>query len=190
MHKTELAEELRQCQRELAHVDLNIIDSLGDDEIIDSYITCSCCGEKQVTSDELGDAITEASNVASFFRVVDRLSHHHALMSYQEACEAYFSWAEKIPGQPENPSEGQSEFYDGLWHLENVSGPLVVVTDDSNVIPVGHFFAAYDRLADDGKCDCAGGMEYRRVLREWIDAGQPDDLDEFIVRRANVGPCE
>ena len=37
-----------------------------------------------------------------------------------------------------------------------------------------------------GKCDQYGGAEYRRVFREWIDAGYPLPVAEFIVRRANA----
>jgi hypothetical protein len=53
------------------------------------------------------------------------------------------------------------------------------------------FYDAYDRLADDGKCDSAGGSEYRRVLGEWKAAGRPETgLDAFIVARANIGPFD
>ena len=50
------------------------------------------------------------------------------------------------------------------------------------------FYEAYSRLAADGKCDSAGGMEYIRVLGEWKDAGTPKDIESFIVMRANVAP--
>jgi hypothetical protein len=107
--------------------------------------------------------------------------------SYDQACDAYMKWAKAQPGVPQQPNEGLSKEYDGLWHLENIHGPLAAVTAKGEIVPVGEFFEAYERLAKEGKCDCAGGMEYRRVLREWIE-NKPDDLDEFIVRRANVGP--
>jgi hypothetical protein len=48
MLKTNLANALRQRQYELGEVSRKLIDALSDDQIIDSYITCSCCGEKQV----------------------------------------------------------------------------------------------------------------------------------------------
>jgi len=60
----------------------------------------------------------------------------------------------------------------------NHQGPLAVVLADCAVVPVAEFFATYERLAE------AGGAEYRRVLMEWIEDGQPADLDEFICRRA------
>ena len=107
--------------------------------------------------------------------------------TYEEACEAYFEWATNQLGDPQQPSKSLSEEYYGIWHLENINGPLAAVTRAKEVVPVGEFYAAYERLAEEGKCDGAGGMEYRRVLAEWI-VDQSEDLDEFIHRRANVGP--
>ncbi len=50
------------------------------------------------------------------------------------------------------------------------------------------FWAAYKRLSESGKCDCEGGMECRRVFREWKEAGCPEDLDAFIYVAANTMP--
>lgn len=52
------------------------------------------------------------------------------------------------------------------------------------------FYRAYERLAEEGKCDAAGGREYQRVRQEWKDAGRPDDMDGFIIKRANVSPFD
>jgi hypothetical protein len=41
-------------------------------------------------------------------------------------------------------------------------------------------------LSERGACDAMGGMEYRRVHAEWVAAGQPVQVVDFIVRRANV----
>ena len=35
-------------------------------------------------------------------------------------------------------------------------------------------------------CDGIGGMEYTRVKREWIEAGKPKNISEFISVRANA----
>lgn len=48
------------------------------------------------------------------------------------------------------------------------------------------FLEAYDRLSEHGRCDCPGGMEYKRVLQEWQEAGRPANLDDFIPRHANM----
>lgn len=111
-------------------------------------------------------------------------------LSYEEACNAYFAWADEQPGNSATPNAGISASRDGLWHLADVNGSLVAVTSEGQVVASGEFFAVYERLSKEGKCDIAGGMEYLRVLREWIEDGQPDDLDEFIYRRANIGPYE
>lgn len=50
------------------------------------------------------------------------------------------------------------------------------------------FWLAYERLSESGTCDSPGGVEYARVRAEWIAAGRPDDIEEFICRRANAGP--
>jgi hypothetical protein len=52
------------------------------------------------------------------------------------------------------------------------------------------FYRTYDRLAEDGICDCAGGAEYRRVLAEWLHAGQPEPHSAFICERANSLPLD
>lgn len=51
------------------------------------------------------------------------------------------------------------------------------------------FLALYAALAEHGHCDSAGGMEYRRVVDEWLQAGRPEDAVNFIKRRANVFPA-
>ena len=111
-------------------------------------------------------------------------------MNFQETSAIYYEWAKsQFNRDPDMPKEGLSEEVDGFWHLNNVNGPLTVVTAAGEVIAVGEFYAAYERLAEDGKCDSPGGAEYLRVLHEWIE-DKPDDMEEFIVRRANVGPRE
>lgn len=42
------------------------------------------------------------------------------------------------------------------------------------------FWQAYDRLSRRGACDSPGGMEYRRVKREWVRAGKPRPIARFI----------
>jgi hypothetical protein len=47
------------------------------------------------------------------------------------------------------------------------------------------FWREYERLSELGACDGPGGMEYRRVLADWLRAGQPPWIEEFIRRGAN-----
>ena len=74
MHKADLAHALRQRQHALGEVPGEMIESLSDDEIIDSYITCSCCGEKQVTHRQLRKAIFMAKDADGFFNVCEKLA--------------------------------------------------------------------------------------------------------------------
>jgi hypothetical protein len=50
------------------------------------------------------------------------------------------------------------------------------------------FDAAYERLSDEGECDIPGGLEYQRVLAEWKASGCPEDVEAFIIDRANALP--
>lgn len=52
----------------------------------------------------------------------------------------------------------------------------------------GRFWRVYYRLMMRGYCDSPGGMEYRRVKREWRAAGRPRPIADFIKRAANRGP--
>ena len=74
MLKTDLANGLRQRQYRAGYVNKELVDSLTDDQIIDSYITCSCCGEKQVELDQLPRIILDAQNVEQFFKICDTMS--------------------------------------------------------------------------------------------------------------------
>jgi len=71
MLKVNLADELRQRQYKLGRVSKELIDALTDDQIIDSYITCFCCGEKQVDANQLPQIIADAENMEQFFMVCD-----------------------------------------------------------------------------------------------------------------------
>lgn len=51
---------------------------------------------------------------------------------------------------------------------------------------IWHFEQAWKRLARFGRCDGLGGAEYRRVLREWIEAGWPRRIENFIMLRARL----
>jgi hypothetical protein len=54
MLKSSLAKELKRRQYNLGKAPSHIIRALSDDQIIDCYITCSCCGEKWVLKKPCG----------------------------------------------------------------------------------------------------------------------------------------
>ena len=53
MDRRELAAQLRDRLVRHTHLtDKEVVD-ISDTEVIDAYITCSCCGEKMITSVQL-----------------------------------------------------------------------------------------------------------------------------------------
>jgi hypothetical protein len=54
--------------------------------------------------------------------------------------------------------------------------------------PMYAFDREYQRLSELGVCDVVFGSEHLRVKHEWVIAGQPEDIEAFIRRRANIGP--
>ena len=77
MLKRELAQELRESQYQKKLVAKALVDALTDDQMIDSYITCSDCGEKQVTEQQLPNLIATAKDANEFFRLCDRNTSPH-----------------------------------------------------------------------------------------------------------------
>ena len=77
MDKHQLAQELRQRQYKSGLVARWMIDALADDDIIDSYITCSGCGEKQVDAQHLAIAIDHAQDANQFLHLCDDLANTH-----------------------------------------------------------------------------------------------------------------
>lgn len=49
------------------------------------------------------------------------------------------------------------------------------------------FRAKYAQLSRIGVCDTPGGVEYLRVYLEWVKAGRPAEIANFIRHRANHG---
>lgn len=85
MDKHQLAGQLRQRQRDMGGVERRLIDSLPDDTIIDCYIACSCCGERQVKGSRLVAAIARADDVEDFFRICNEAaSNKHAHRGNEE----------------------------------------------------------------------------------------------------------
>jgi hypothetical protein len=74
--KHQLARRLRQRQHALDSAAPALIDALSDDEIIDSYVTCSCCGERQVEGPRLALAIAQAADDEEFLATCQRLADH------------------------------------------------------------------------------------------------------------------
>lgn len=80
MQKSELANQLRQRQYKHGEIERTIIDALTDDAIIDCYITCSGCWQKQVDESHLPSVIEQASDVDHFFKLCDEHAANHQSM--------------------------------------------------------------------------------------------------------------
>lgn len=66
-----LALQLRQRQYALGHLPRQFIDAVSDEEMIDSYITCSCQRGVQVTPQQIEVAIAEAHDANHFLTICD-----------------------------------------------------------------------------------------------------------------------
>lgn len=80
MTKHQLARQLRRRQYDLGEVGRELIDALSDDAIIDCYVTCNHCGERQVEGRQLEVAVARATSADHFFRLCNqasRDSHTH-----------------------------------------------------------------------------------------------------------------
>ena len=76
MEKSELAECLRARQRAKGKIPVAVIDAASDDRIIDSYITCHHCKEKQISPEKLDLAIVLAFSTEHFFSLCQRMGSH------------------------------------------------------------------------------------------------------------------
>ena len=71
MNKHLLAQQLRQRQYAHGYLPRHLIVAVSDEDMLDSYITCSCCGEKQVTPRQLEVAIAQARDAYHFLMLCD-----------------------------------------------------------------------------------------------------------------------
>jgi hypothetical protein len=74
MTRQQLARELRECQFEYGAVPGNVLYLLTDDQIIESYVTCSCCGERLVSDADLAAAIKNADDSEDFLEMCEEFS--------------------------------------------------------------------------------------------------------------------
>jgi len=74
MEAQSLAQELRQRQYNKGLVAKHLIDTISDDDIIASYITCADCGAVQVNVHTLRAVIKIARNTYHFFNLCDHFA--------------------------------------------------------------------------------------------------------------------
>jgi hypothetical protein len=68
-----LAAELRVRVVEKGHADPRVAARTSDTQIIESYITCSGCGAREVNDFELYRAISQADSAEGFFSILDAM---------------------------------------------------------------------------------------------------------------------
>ena len=74
MTEKQLAVELRQRQYDANLINRESVDLMSDSELINCYITCSCCKEKQVNEEQLIDAIESADNAEHFIHICGKFA--------------------------------------------------------------------------------------------------------------------
>ncbi len=79
MNKKDLAESLRSRQINIAHLKREVVASLTDDEIIESYTTCAHCGEKEVLLDEAVDFAEKCKDVDDWFEMLNGVARAREL---------------------------------------------------------------------------------------------------------------
>lgn len=102
MTKSELAEQLRQRQREkniLPPAILAVMERMGDDTIIDSYVTCAECGVKQAEGLKLERIIAESHCAEDFF---DRCNE-----AAKGRAHAFVHWPTEIDAEVAEESEAK-----------------------------------------------------------------------------------
>ncbi len=72
MKKYELANQLRQRQH---NGETAAIDTLSDDEIINSYVTCPRCGTREIGEEELRRAVMYATDADRFIKACALQDH-------------------------------------------------------------------------------------------------------------------
>jgi hypothetical protein len=77
MLKKALAQELRQRQYLLGQVPQVMVDRLGDDAMIETYITCYSCDAKLVDEQQLELAIQQAVDSEDFLNIRDQMAGHY-----------------------------------------------------------------------------------------------------------------
>jgi hypothetical protein len=77
MQKADIDHAWRQRQHAPGQVPTEMSDTLSDNAIIDSSITCSCCGEQLVPSQQLHMAVFMAKEADGFCHVCPQMGRKH-----------------------------------------------------------------------------------------------------------------
>jgi hypothetical protein len=76
MKKADLANDLRSRQLANGYVSAKLLANITDDQLIDSYITCSGCGKRAISPSDLPSTITAATSTDDFLDAVAARHKH------------------------------------------------------------------------------------------------------------------
>jgi hypothetical protein len=60
------------------------------------------------------------------------------------------------------------------------------ILSEANLFACVNFLENWERLAAQGVCDAPRGAEFERIFQEFLRAGKPMSVGEFIRERANM----
>lgn len=81
MTKQKLAKQLRERIVNTGEVTQREVNCMSDDDMIDAFNTCSCCGEKFLSSLDLQLAIESSSNSDEFIEISKILEYQRKTVS-------------------------------------------------------------------------------------------------------------
>jgi len=77
MNIKDLAEALRQRQRQIKFAPEGFINALSDERMLWCYITCVDCGKRFIEEEDLANMIADAKDVDDFLRLRSMAERHN-----------------------------------------------------------------------------------------------------------------
>lgn len=114
---------------------------------------------------------------------VEELQDEHCVCGECGVCEERFEEQVVVEKRKEVINKLRA-VSDAKRHAEG-EGQLIEVTDSSSTeLKEKVFNAVWTMLAEEGRCDALGHVDYRRVLTDWRAAGSPlKKIKKFILAR-------
>lgn len=81
MTRAELGIILRDRQKKAGYLAQDMVDNIGDDIIIDSYFTCSGCGEREIPEDTLNKLISKSDTYDDLIESVEGVQRASQLLA-------------------------------------------------------------------------------------------------------------
>jgi len=75
MNKAQLIEDLRQRQRKAGYISIDILESVSDADVLDSYVRCAQCGWRGISDERLDKIIVQARDTQHFLDLAEVEEH-------------------------------------------------------------------------------------------------------------------